>query len=69
MYEARELAVARMQSAADQVGGAMVIDMGLYWSTHVWENNIIEFHATGNAIRPLDGDALPPAAPQLTLDM
>jgi uncharacterized protein YbjQ (UPF0145 family) len=68
IYEARELALIRMQTEAAQVGASGVV--GVSWSVnnYVWGEHATEFFATGTAIRRLpDGHKLP--APTFTLGL
>ncbi len=55
MYYARELAMTRMQAQADQLGADGVVAVRLRMQSYVWGHDIMEFIATGTAIRALDG--------------
>ena len=68
VYEARELALIRMQTEAAQVGATGIV--GVNWSVnnYVWGEHGTEFFATGTAIRKrTDGRRL--AAPTFTLGL
>jgi len=68
VYEARELALIRMQTEAAQVGATGIV--GVNWSvnSYVWGEHATEFFATGTAIRRRpDGQKLP--APTFTLGL
>ncbi|MGA2835615.1 MAG: heavy metal-binding domain-containing protein [Acidimicrobiales bacterium] len=68
LYEARELAMARMQDEAGSLGAEGVVGVQLVEKSHMMSSHIIEFLAVGTAVRPIAGDhAL--ALPQLTLSL
>jgi len=51
LYDARELAMERMQAEAVQEGGAGVVGTVIHERTHGgWDNHIIEFFAVGTAV-------------------
>ena len=56
IYEARELALSRMQAEAAeaQASGIVGVNVGVY--NHVWGEHATEFLATGTAIRRLDDE-------------
>lgn len=66
LYEARELAMARMQAEAERMNATAVVETRLEVHTHVWEYHVMEFLSIGTAIRPIGGEIRPPA-PQLVL--
>jgi uncharacterized protein YbjQ (UPF0145 family) len=69
VYEARELALSRMQTEATEAGATGIV--GVSWSVnnYVWGEHGTEFFATGTAIRRLpDGPKLPAPAFTLGLD-
>jgi uncharacterized protein YbjQ (UPF0145 family) len=73
VYEARELALARMQAEADGAGASGIVGVGVTVSNHVWGEHATEFLATGTAVRRLaDEHRLPDTTPKptftLTLD-
>ena len=53
VYEARELALARMQYEAQQAGASGIVGVDVLVSNHVWGEHATEFLATGTAIRQL----------------
>jgi uncharacterized protein YbjQ (UPF0145 family) len=66
LYEARELAMARMQAEAERMNATTVVETRLEVASHVWESHIMEFLSIGTAVRPTGGEVKPPA-PQLVL--
>lgn len=60
IYEARELALSRMQAEAAQVGGRGIVGVRVGVSNHVWGEHATEFLATGTAVRPLGADQARP---------
>jgi uncharacterized protein YbjQ (UPF0145 family) len=55
MYSARELAMSRMQAEADQLGADGVVGVTLRAQSYVWGQGVLEFIATGTAVRALAG--------------
>ena len=53
MYNARELAMVRMQAEADQVGADGIVGVQLRMQSYVWGQDVLEFIATGTAVRAL----------------
>ena len=51
MYSARELAMARMQEEADELGADGIIGVRLEVSRHDWGADSVEFVAIGTAVR------------------
>jgi uncharacterized protein YbjQ (UPF0145 family) len=73
VYEARELALSRMQAEASDVGASGIVGVNVAVSNHVWGEHATEFLATGTAVRRLaDEHRLPETTPKptftLTLD-
>jgi uncharacterized protein YbjQ (UPF0145 family) len=66
LYEARELAMSRMQAEAERMNATTVVETRLEVATHVWEYHVMEFLSIGTAVRPISGDIKPPS-PQLVL--
>lgn len=62
LYEARELAMERMQLEATKAGAEGVIGSNLHEGNHGWSPHTIEFFAVGTAVLPLAG-ASPEAIP------
>jgi uncharacterized protein YbjQ (UPF0145 family) len=70
VYEARELALARMQSEATQSGSSGIVGVSVAVSNHVWGAHATEFFATGTAIRRLaDEHRLPATSPKPTFTL
>ncbi len=56
LYDARELAMERMQAEASAVGATGVVGMRVTENSYSWHTHIIEFLAVGTAVAP-SGDA------------
>src|SRR5271170_5515457 len=55
MYNARELAMARMRSEADHLGADGIVGVELRLQMYAWGQGCLEFVATGTAVRHLTG--------------
>lgn len=55
MYSARELAMARMRAEASQLDADGVVGVNLRMQAYVWGQEVLEFIATGTAVRALGG--------------
>jgi uncharacterized protein YbjQ (UPF0145 family) len=55
LYDARELAMERMQHDARRVGADGVVGVSVTEKTHAWGSRAIEFLAVGTAVRELEG--------------
>ena len=55
MYNARELAMARMKAEADHLGADGIVGVQLRMQQYVWGQDVLEFIATGTAVRALGG--------------
>jgi uncharacterized protein YbjQ (UPF0145 family) len=68
LYDARELAMERMQAEAGNLAAQGVVGMAVKERSHGWGSHVIEFFAVGNAVVPVSDDhrVQPPA---LTLSM
>jgi uncharacterized protein YbjQ (UPF0145 family) len=66
LYEARELAMSRMQAEAERLNATTVVETRLEVATHIWEYHVMEFLSIGTAVRPIAGD-IKPVSPQLVL--
>jgi uncharacterized protein YbjQ (UPF0145 family) len=55
MYSARELAMSRMQAEADRLGADGVVGVNLQAQSYAWGQGVLEFVATGTAVRALSG--------------
>src|SRR5258708_368233 len=53
MYNARELAMARMRAEADHLGADGIVGVQLRMQQYVWGQGVLEFIATGTAVRAL----------------
>ncbi len=60
MYNARELAMARMQAEADHLSADGIVGVQLRLQMYAWGQSVLEFVATGTAVRHLTGDGRPP---------
>jgi uncharacterized protein YbjQ (UPF0145 family) len=68
LYDARELAMTRMQDEALRLGAEGIVGVHLEEKTHFWGSHVIEFLAVGTAVRPAPGGA-GPGHPELMLPM
>ncbi len=59
MYEAREIAIERMQSEAANAGAEGVVGTDMHEGSHGWQSHVIEFFAIGTAVSPLDDGMAP----------
>jgi uncharacterized protein YbjQ (UPF0145 family) len=66
LYEARELAMARMQAEAERLNASTVVETRLTVASHVWEYHVMEFLSIGTAVRSITGEVKAPS-PQLVL--
>ena len=55
MYSARELAMSRMQAEAEQLGADGIVGVQLRMQTYVWGQDVLEFIATGTAVKSTRG--------------
>src|ERR1700735_344797 len=55
MYNARELAMARMRAEADHLGADGIVGVELRMQMYAWGQSVLEFVATGTAVRALAG--------------
>jgi uncharacterized protein YbjQ (UPF0145 family) len=53
MYNARELAMTRMRAEADHLGADGIVGVQLRAQSYVWGQDVLEFIATGTAVRAL----------------
>src|ERR1019366_10171408 len=53
MYNARELAMARMRAEADHLGADGIVGVQLPMQMYVWGQDVLEFIATGTAVRAM----------------
>lgn len=57
MYNARELAMTRMQAEAAQLAADGIVGVQLRMQAYVWGQDVLEFIATGTAVKALGGEA------------
>jgi len=70
VYEARELALARMQAEAAQARSSGIVGVTVEVKSHVWGEHATEFLATGTAIRRLaEEHKLPETSPRPTFTL
>jgi uncharacterized protein YbjQ (UPF0145 family) len=70
VYEARELALSRMQAEATQAGASGIVGVTVEVKNHVWGEHATEFLATGTAIRRLSAEhRLPETTPKPTFTL
>jgi uncharacterized protein YbjQ (UPF0145 family) len=70
VYEARELALARMQAEAAEARASGIVGVTVTVANHVWGAHATEFLATGTAIRRLSEDhRLPETTPKPTFTL
>lgn len=68
LYDARELAMSRMQAEAEQLKAEGIVGVDLRSHGHRWGGHTTEFFAIGTAVRPLRADHHIPA-PRLVLPL
>ncbi len=68
LYDARELAMSRMQAEAEQLKAEGIVGVQLLSLAHKWGGHTTEFFAIGTAVRPLRADHVI-AKPQLVLPL
>jgi uncharacterized protein YbjQ (UPF0145 family) len=56
LYDARELAMERMQAEAEQLQAAGIVGVNIHERSHGWGSHVIEFFAVGTAIVPTAQD-------------
>ncbi len=70
LYDARELAMERMEAEATQVQAQGIVGVRLQEGSHGWESHIIEYFAVGTAVVTAPGaDAHEVKPPQLVLPL
>jgi uncharacterized protein YbjQ (UPF0145 family) len=69
LYEARELAMQRMQTEAQELGAEGIVGVSLSEKSHGWGSHAIEFFALGTAIIPTETrSSIEPPIPVLDLN-
>jgi uncharacterized protein YbjQ (UPF0145 family) len=56
LYDARELAMERMQVEAEALGAAGIVGVTIDENNHTWGPSILEFSAVGTAVLPIRDD-------------
>jgi uncharacterized protein YbjQ (UPF0145 family) len=70
IYEARELALSRMQAEATEARASGIVGVSVDVYNHVWGEHATEFLATGTAVRPLaDEHRLSETSPKPTFTL
>jgi uncharacterized protein YbjQ (UPF0145 family) len=68
LYDAREIAMERMQHEATEAGAEGVVGVELHEGNHNWQPHIIEFFSVGTAVTPITSEHTIPD-PQLVLSV
>ena len=69
LYEARELAMTRMQDEANQLGASGIVGVRLEEKSHQWGSHTIEFLSLGTAVvKTSDQVTLPKPTTIISLD-
>jgi uncharacterized protein YbjQ (UPF0145 family) len=71
LYDAREIAMERMQNEAIEASAEGVVGVDLHEGSHNWQPHVIEFFAVGTAVTPIstEQDASVIPDPQLVLSV
>jgi uncharacterized protein YbjQ (UPF0145 family) len=56
LYDARELAMERMQAEATELGAEGIVGVVVDETNHSWGTNVFEFSAVGTAVAPISKD-------------
>jgi uncharacterized protein YbjQ (UPF0145 family) len=68
LYDARELAMERMQSEAEGLEAEGIVGVQLNEGNHGWSSHVLEYFAVGTAVTPTSEDHQIPA-PSLVLNL
>jgi uncharacterized protein YbjQ (UPF0145 family) len=68
VYDAREIAMSRMQYEGNQVGADGIVGVSVLENDWVWGEHAVEFFAMGTAVSRLHPDASP-VSPQMTMPL
>lgn len=68
LYDARELALSRMQAEAEAETAAGIVGARVEENSHGWGSHVIEYFALGTAVKPIRDDHTVPA-PGLVLSL
>jgi uncharacterized protein YbjQ (UPF0145 family) len=71
LYDAREIAMERMQHEALEAGAEGVVGVDLHEGSYGWQPHVVEFFAVGTAVLPISAEQAPSAIPdpQLVLSV
>jgi uncharacterized protein YbjQ (UPF0145 family) len=61
LYDARELAMERMQAEAESLEAEGIVAVQLHEGNHGWDSHVIEYFAVGTAVMPTSADHTIPA--------
>lgn len=67
LYEARELALSRMQAEAEQDGANGIVGARVVETSHGWGSHVIEYFAVGTAVKEVS--AAPSTPPQMVIPL
>ena len=56
LYDARELAMERMQSEAESLEAEGIVGVQLNEGSHGWDSHVIEYFAVGTAVTPISDE-------------
>ena len=56
LYDARELAMERMQAEAETAGAEGIVGVQLHEGSHGWDSHVIEYFAVGTAVTPTSAE-------------
>jgi uncharacterized protein YbjQ (UPF0145 family) len=69
LYDARELAMERLQYEAQSDGASGVVGAEIFeWTHGAWDSHVIEFFAVGTSVLPIETKEAPPT-PQLVMSV
>ena len=69
LYDARELAMERMQAEAEALEAEGIVGVQIQEGSHGWSTHVIEFFAVGTAIVPTTAEhSIPPPSLVMTLN-
>jgi uncharacterized protein YbjQ (UPF0145 family) len=68
LYDARELAMERMQTEAKQLQAEGIVGVQLVEKSHGWGAHVIEFFAVGTAVSPVSEQSIPAPGVVLALN-
>jgi uncharacterized protein YbjQ (UPF0145 family) len=68
LYDARELALSRMQAEAEREGAVGIVGAQVRENSHGWDSHVIEYFAVGTAVKPIVGVQAVPE-PTMTISL